>query len=89
MTNSAGSLRFETLDKNQDHRLDREDLLAAFGWDSPPPGTGGEQKQAELAKRGAQIDQLLEVVNTEGELRVNGSLSISKQEFDAWIGRAT
>ncbi len=89
VTNSAGSLRFETLDKNQDHRLDREDLLAAFGWDSPPPGTGGEQKQAELAKRGAQIDQLLEVVNTEGELRVNGSLSISKQEFDAWIGRAT
>jgi hypothetical protein len=88
VTNAAGSLRFEALDKNQDQRLDRQDLLEAFGWNLPPPGSE-QYKQAELAKRAAQIDQLLEVVNTEGELRVNGSLSISEDEFYTWIGRAT
>ena len=88
VTNAAGSLQFGTLDKNGDKRLDREDLLAAFGWDSGVGPVSGD-RQEELAKRSAQVDDLLEIVNTEGELRVNGSLSIGESEFKAWIGRST
>ena len=32
VTNAAGALSFNKLDANGDKRLDREDLLAAFGW---------------------------------------------------------
>jgi hypothetical protein len=48
-----------------------------------------QKQQEELAQRAAQVDDLLEIVNTEGELRVNGSRSIGEDEFYAWIGRAT
>ena len=48
-----------------------------------------QKQQEELAQRAAQVDDLLEIVNTEGELRVNGGRSIGEDEFYAWIGRAT
>ena len=60
-----------------------------FDRDAPPPGVDKQKQQEELAQRAAQVDDLLEIVNTEGELRVNGSRSIGEDEFYAWIGRAT
>jgi Ca2+-binding EF-hand superfamily protein len=75
--------QFVALDSNSDGRLCRHDLLKAFGWDN-------QQQQAEqLAARGAQVDDLLEILNTGEEVRVNGSRSIGAGEFEAWLSRAT
>ena len=73
--------QFAELDANRDGRLDRSDLLAAFGW-------ADAKSEETLAARSAQIDDLLEVINTDGELRVNGGLSIGEAEFRKWLARA-
>ena len=73
--------QFAELDANGDGRLDRSDLLAAFGW-------ADAKSEETLAARSAQIDDLLEVINTDGELRVNGGLSIGEAEFRQWLARA-
>ena len=73
--------QFAELDANRDGRLDRSDLLAAFGW-------ANAKDKGALAARSAQIDDLLEVINIGGELRVNGGLSIGEAEFRQWLARA-
>ena len=76
--------QFVALDANRDGRLDRCDLLAAFGWDAADEKEGEEG----LAARSARIDELLEIINTEDELRVNGGLSIGEAEFRQWLARS-
>ena len=89
VTNAARSVKFSELDMNGDGRLDRQDLLVAYGWNLPAGASASERQNEELSKRCAQIDDLLETINTGEEFRVNGGRSIGQHEFDAWIGRAT
>jgi hypothetical protein len=64
--------QFLALDRNNDGRLCRSDLTHAFA---------GALEQT-------QVDDLLGVIATGPELRVNGTLSIGLPEFTAWIRRA-
>ncbi len=50
------------------------DLMQAYGG----PGDGS-------AMGGEQLDELLEILNTGAEIRVNGSRSIGIEEFATWM----
>ena len=89
---------FESLDDNHDGRLCRSDLLRAYGGksDAAPnmvspssdeQGSSGFD-DSDAAMGVQQIDDLLEIINTGPELRVNGSRSIGEEEFSAWMLRS-
>lgn len=89
---------FESLDDNHDGRLCRIDLLKAYGGRSGAAPNGvdpsvDERGTSELDDSDAamgleQIDDLLEILNTGPEIRVNGSRSLGQAEFGAWMLRS-
>lgn len=89
---------FESLDDNHDGRLCRIDLLKAYGGRSDAAlntvdPSDGERRSSGFDDSHAamdleQIDDVLEILNTGPELRVNGSLSIGEAEFCAWMLRS-
>eukprot|EP01046_Picozoa_sp_COSAG06_P044953 COSAG06_NODE_6138_length_3090_cov_1.656971_3_plen_169_part_00 len=94
LTTDQISTLFTALDANGDGRLCRSDLLMAFGFTPAYSSTSAESKDHEpthtstLAETGTQVDDLLDIINTAEEVRVNGRRSISEAEFLAWIKRA-
>ena len=86
---------FESLDDNHDGRLCRSDLLRAYGGKSdaapnmvnPSNGEQGSSgfDDSDAAMGLQQIEDVLEIINTGPELRVNGSRSIGEEEFSAWM----
>ncbi len=82
---------FTTLDANGDGRLCRNDLLMAFGCTTAVSSESNDHEPNHtltLAETGTQVDDLLDIVNTAEEVRVNGCRSIGEAEFLAWIKRA-
>jgi hypothetical protein len=86
-------LEFASLDSNNYGRLNRSDLLKAFGRPLEPGDDGATVAADEggVAVDGIsarQVDELLSVIATGSEVRINGSLSIGPAEFEAWMRRA-
>ena len=50
--------------------------------------TDSVRVQQARAAHAAQIDDLLSIINTDGRFLVNGELSISEDEYRAWLARA-
>ena len=78
---------------NNHGRLNRSDLLRAFGrplesGDDGPAAGADEGATAVEGISARQVDELLSVIATGSEVRINGSLSVGPAEFEAWVRRA-